>query len=301
MKTTLDLWGSETPPKAVLKILIFTVTASLLCALFSNAFTFFNLLPPQYYLSLSKEGIQQSYLWQFFTFLFVEGGGAYGITFGFLVGLFMNMAVLWFVGGPLCEIYGNCSFYTFYFLCGLMGGCLGLIAMFFLGINGFLSGPGPCIFGLLVAWAMMNPEAELLFFFLIPIKAKWLVTGIVVGTALVCLSQVDLVHLFFYLGGAVMGYIFAVTKWDLHSPFQWMQSIDQIIRRVGNRLFSLFSRSVPSKSKIVDFKTGRDVDQEDDDRFMDLMLNKIGREGEKALSRKEKQRMREISERKAKK
>lgn len=164
MYRTLDLLNSEIPPKPVLRIVIATVCASLLCALLSNIFTFFNLPPPQYYLSLSLPGMRQMYFWQIFTFLFIEDGGMGGINLGFLIGLLMNMAVLWFIGAPICELFGARSFYTLYFACGIVGGLLGLVGMYLMGAGGFLSGPAPSLLALLVIWAMLNPEAELLFF-----------------------------------------------------------------------------------------------------------------------------------------
>lgn len=301
MQSTLNFLRPEIPSRSVLNILVCTLVVSLGCAFLSNFFTYFNLLPPQYYLGLSLDGMRHTYLWQFLTFLFVQEGGTDGITFGFLVGLFMNMAVLWYIGNTLCEISGGRSFYTFYFLCGLIGGCLGLLMMAFMEVGGILSGPAPSIFALLVAWAMLNPETEILLFFLVPIKAKWLVLGLFALTTLICFSQLDLVHLFFYLGGALSGYIYSIIAWDLRSPFLSLQPLDLAVRNVGARVRRLFnSKATTRTSKILDFQTGMAKD-ESDDHFMDRMLSKIGREGEKSLTRKERQRMQEISERKSKK
>jgi len=53
-----------------------------------------------------------------------------------------------------------------------------------------------------------------------------------------------------------------------------------------------------SQSKIVDFKTGKPV--ETDETFMDAMLEKIAREGEQSLSRKERKQMDRIAKKKQK-
>lgn len=298
MHTTLDFMRSKYPPKPVLQILIFTAAVSLICAFLSNFFSYFEIPPPQYYLSLSLQGLKNGYLWQPLTYLFIEEGGMGGISFGFLISLSLNMAVLWFIGSPICDLFGARAFYTFYFVCGLIAGAIGLLAMVAISSQGFLSGPAPCILALLVAWAMLSPETELLLFFLIPLQAKWLVLGILGASLLICISQFDLVHFFYYLGGAFSGYAYAVIAWDAGSPFKQLHPMDRIVRSIGIRCRRIFSKKSASGSgKIVDFKTGQII-PENDDEFMDRMLSKIARSGEKSLSSSEKKRMKSISERK---
>ena len=70
--------------------------------------------------------------------------------------------------------------------------------------------------------------------------------------------------------------------------------LGRIIRAKIRRLF-LFKKD---ESKIVDIKTGKTV--LDDEAFIDEMLAKISRYGEKSLSWQERDRMRQISEKKMK-
>jgi len=54
---------------------------------------------------------------------------------------------------------------------------------------------------------------------------------------------------------------------------------------------------MPQHNKVVDFKTGQPI--LDDDQFMDAMLARISLYGESVLTPDEKNRMRKISERKS--
>lgn len=298
MRTTLDLMGPNSPPKPVLSILLTTLCFSLLTALLNPFFSYFDLSTPHYLFSLSLSGMKSGYLWQILTFLFLQEGGGNGIHFGYLLGLFFNLAILWFIGTSLCETYGKRSFYWFYIGCGVIGGLCGLLGLALTGTDSLLSGPTPALLALLLAWAMLNPEAEILLFFLIPIKAKWLALGTVGAFLLIYLSQWDLVHFLFYLGGAFSGYLYALTVWDLESPFPWSKQVDTPIRYLGKKIQRLFVKSsTHPKSKIIDIKTGT-VLMEEDDAFMDRMLNKIARNGVNSLSAAEKKRMKLISEKK---
>lgn len=300
MYTPIDFWNPQTPPKPVLYFVGLTASASLFCALLSNFFLLFNSLPPQYYLSLSLQGIEHLYLWQFLTYFFIEDGGIGGISFNYLLILFMNMAIIWFIGSSLCATLGNRAFTTLYLICGLIAGTAGLIFLSLFQSGMLLSGTAPIILGLLVVWGMLNPEAELLIFFLIPLKSKWIVAGILGAVVLTNLSQMDLIHLIYDITGAVTGYIYAAAQWNLKSPFRWTHSLDDAIYRFGMRCSRWFSKtpSQSTSSKIVDFHTGQFITPEEDDQFMDRMLNKIAQQGEKGLTEKEKKRMKAISERK---
>ncbi|WMI64408.1 rhomboid family intramembrane serine protease [Aestuariibaculum sp. YM273] len=79
--------------------------------------------------------------------------------------------------------------------------------------NGSMVGASGCIMGILAAFGMMNPNAELMMIFLpIPIKAKYFIPGIIILDLVSGLSgnsifgQGNVAH-FAHVGGAVIGFI----------------------------------------------------------------------------------------------
>jgi membrane associated rhomboid family serine protease len=143
-------------------------------------------------------------LWRFISFQFLHAG---------IEHIFFNMLALYFFG-PLVESYlGARRYVAFYLLCGCAGG-LGYIVLSTIGLlisNPFvpLIGASAGIFGVLVAAAMIAPDATVLLIFPpIPIKLKtlaWIFIGIAVYTVF---SQGhnaggEAAH----LGGAVAGYL----------------------------------------------------------------------------------------------
>lgn len=243
------------------------------------------------YLSLSWQGLQHYYLWQLVTYMFVQSTYGYGISLFFLLSLAFNMYILWALGTQLLERLGTKAFLRFYFIIGVAAALLSLGVMALSGTNAILSGPLPSILAVLMVWTMLNPDIEVLLFFLIPLQAKWLMAGIIAAIVLITLSQLDFISLVFDLSGIVFGYLYAVIAWEFHGPFQFTAPLEKALKR-----------SKPDqKGKIVDIKTGLPITENDDEQFVDAMLAKISKRGERSLSYKERRRMQEISATKAKK
>jgi membrane associated rhomboid family serine protease len=244
--------------------------------------------------------------WQPISFLFVHHTGYQGINLGLLTLLLFNMYILWAIGSDVHHRVGKKSFLRFYFITGIVAGLLSFLFMLITRQFGIVSGATPSILGILVVWTLINPEEELLLFFLIPVKAKWLTTGIIGALLLTTLSSLNLVSFSLCFFGALIGYLYALIAWDLHSPFFVMYRFElavirhsEKIRRAFFRLLSLIKplEKTGRKSNIFDIKTGKSV--LDDDDFVDAMLRKMARHGQDSLTWQEKQRMREITEKKS--
>lgn len=331
--STIPQIGPIKTPPVIKHLIIWTCIISLLSAAIQSIFDQFGLFPgPQSLLSLSWWGLKNYYLWQPISFLFVQSMSFSGITFFYLISLFFNMYILWILGTALVELVGSRAFLRFYFFCGIVAGMASLLFLALLGKAALFAGAAPAIIAILTAWSMAYPESEILLFFLIPIKAKWIVSGLLAAIILVSLSQWDLSDLVLYLFGIVIGYGYAVIAWGLRSPFPVTQRIDSVLSAISLRLrrylhfpqwlkFRFFkgketakekentqingtdsqsrtsNTSTPS-SKIVDISTGKKLS--DDDAFIDDMLAKISKHGERSLSWSERRRMQQISERKRK-
>jgi membrane associated rhomboid family serine protease len=187
--------------------------------------------------------------WQIVTYMFMHGNFTH---------LFFNMFALWMFGKTIEYNWGTKRFFYYYMICGLGAGLIQLyvcaIRIFFLSkslpqdaidlvysnglqllqnnqnyigdlgklnlaINTGTVGASGSIFGLLLAFGMMFPDARIYVYFLIPIKARWfviiygaleLIYG-VTGTA-------DGVAHFAHLGGMLFGFLL-IMYWKKKKRF----------------------------------------------------------------------------------
>ncbi len=153
----------------------------------SNALVFlFNAFQPGLIdlLNLSNDALRAGQWWRLVTFVFVppfvsDGAAASLSPLGVL------MMVVWFMFlhtmvTALDEAWGSFRF-TVYFLAGVAATALvGLLPLHGVVTNGYLQA------SLFLAFATLFPDVEVLLFFLLPVKVKWLgyVTGASLGWAL---------------------------------------------------------------------------------------------------------------------
>ena len=177
-------------------------------------------------------------IWQLITYMFVHGGWTH---------IIFNMFALYSFGTPIEYIMGSKKFFNFYFICGLGAIALQMLVQaievhtitgsFVAPFKNSLISPesfehlkaiyeGPmvgasgAIFGILIAFGMIYPNAELLIFFIpVPVKAKYIIPVYVIIEVILGLGQFggDNVAHFAHLGGALLGY-FLVKFWHLQGP-----------------------------------------------------------------------------------
>lgn len=311
--STIPQFGPFRTPSTIKQLIIWTCIIALASAGIQSIFDQFNIFPgPQNLLSLSWWGLRNFFLWQPITYLFVQSSSSYGITFFFLISLFFNMYLLWILGTAIYELVGKWAFLRFYFFCGIAAGLVSLMIMPVTGQYSILAGATPALLAVMTAWSMAFPESEIMLFFLIPVKAKLIVAGLLGAIILVSLSHWDLPSLALYVCAILIGYAYAVIAWGWQSPFAITQRLDSTLSTIALRLRRYTTLphwlqrkktlnnkpSAPAKSKVVDITTGKKLS--DDDIFVDEMLAKISKNGERALSWSERHRMKQISERKMK-
>ena len=125
-------------------------------------------------------------------------GGSIG-----LMHIFGNMLTLCFFGPMLESYWGPKKFLFFYMVCGLGASCLHLFA----DGNSPVLGASGAIAGLLLAFAYYNPSAKIMLLFPpIPIKAKYLVGGVLLFDLYAGLTNMGtgIAH-FAHIGGAAIG------------------------------------------------------------------------------------------------
>jgi membrane associated rhomboid family serine protease len=139
----------------------------------------------------------QFWPWQIVTYAFLHGG---------LGHLFFNMFMLWMFGIQIENEWGSRRFGVFYLLCVLGAGLTQLLVLW--GRPTPTVGASGGVFGVMLAFGMMYPNRPIYIYFLFPIKAKWLIVGLIALELFAGFSGSQSgVANFAHLGGAAVGYL----------------------------------------------------------------------------------------------
>ena len=107
------------------------------------------------------------HLWQPMSYMFMHAN---------LSHIFFNMFNLWMFGAAMENFWGTKRFLTYYLACGIGAG---LLYMLLPGLH-ITVGASAAVYGLLLAFGMTFPNEYIYLYFLMPIKTKWFVTGMIV-------------------------------------------------------------------------------------------------------------------------
>lgn len=141
--------------------------------------------------------------WQFITNMFLHG------SFGHL---FFNMFALWMFGVEIENLWGTKKFLIFYLICGIGAS----LANYFINplfmevpLNVPTIGASGAVYGVLVAFAYFFPERYIYIYFMIPVKAKYLIIFYIALEVFYTISMQNtgIAHLA-HLGGAVVGFVY---------------------------------------------------------------------------------------------
>lgn len=107
-------------------------------------------------------------VWRLFSYIFLHADNS-------PTHLIFNMLILFMCGFPVEAEWGKKRFLIYYFLCGIGAGIIITIVGLF--SNGLVPqlptiGASGALFGILFAFAKLNPESMFLIFFIVPVKAK---------------------------------------------------------------------------------------------------------------------------------
>lgn len=119
----------------------------------------FSELPLLYFLSFNKAAILHGQIWRIISFIFIpESGNPISMVFW--------LYLYWMIGSSLETQWGGFNFNVYYFS-----------GMLFAIIGGFITGYATVYYlnlSLFLAMAAVNPNMQLLLFFFLPVKMKWL-------------------------------------------------------------------------------------------------------------------------------
>ncbi len=139
--------------------------------------------------------------YQLFTTMFLHGP---------IFHLFFNMFALYMFGRVLENVWGGKKFLIYYLACGIGASAAHLIMQEIMGGGAPAIGASGAIMGVMVAFAYLFPNTELVLFPIpIPLKAKWVVIGYVALDLFGGFGKVtgDNIAHFAHLGGALVGFI----------------------------------------------------------------------------------------------
>ncbi len=207
--------------------------------------------------------IGKIWLWQFVTYTFLHSvSSPWHIIF--------NMFVLWMFGSEVERAMGTRKFLTMYFTAGIFAGIFCCIFT----PNVPIIGASGAIFAVEVAFAMFFPNTNIVLLFLpFPIKAKYLVMAFVGISVVGCFMPGNISHVA-HLGGILYGFLFV-----RYEP------------RISNKILSW-----QNQQQKKEYKKDEDIK-----RHVDVLLDKVNREGMKNLTRKERSFLRNASKRYKKK
>lgn len=226
--------------------------------------------------------IQWSFLpWQLITYQFLHGG------FGHI---FWNMFILWMFGMEIENHWGSKKFLYYYLLSGVGAGLAHLFLMPLFGNDlAPTIGASGAVYGVMIAFAMLYPNRYIFLYFFIPVKAKYLITFLlVIEFMLIDSANSSVAHLA-HLGGALTGFLFIMFDKNTNIVFK------DIFRKSSFRTSKPFNPlggigdRFKKKEQIQDaefheIKEEDEITQEEIDRILD----KISQSGYQNLSEKEK-------------
>ena len=155
------------------------------------------------HLILEPLAVAHGEIWQLLTYSFVEQG---------ILGILFGMLTLWFTGSLLEPSFGGRWLAELY-LTSVIGGAILASAISFTHILGLRPDVGAAgawsgIFGLMVAIAMIFGDQEFLLWFVLRIKAKYMVAIYILIAVALLLKQADTFNALIQLSGALFGALY---------------------------------------------------------------------------------------------
>jgi membrane associated rhomboid family serine protease len=236
------------------------------------------------------------YPWQIFTYMFMHAG---------FLHIFFNMLALWMFGMELENVWGSKKFLIYYLLCGVGGALTNLAVGLLSGQGGPTVGASGAVFGVLLAFGMLFPDRPIYIYFLLPIRAKYMVMlwiGIELVYGVTGLEE-GVAH-FAHLGGALVGFIYMAI--DLRIvPFKHLFGSSKPQSTPPLDDSPRFRRYEPPvrDAQFFDIQTGRPVSRDSHDtdpvtqEVIDAILDKISTGGYQSLTDEEKRILNEASKR----
>jgi membrane associated rhomboid family serine protease len=235
----------------------------------------FSYFPTNHYFALSPAGLKQGYLWQLVTYAFMHNGPWH---------LLFNCFAIYVFGRAVEQAIGRKAFVGLYFASGIVGGLVQTLFGLVLGrfFAASVVGASAAAFGLAAAYAMLFPDRVLLLFFIIPMRAKYLLALSGALALYGILFATDNIAHAAHLGGILTGILFVryALNWDWHWP-----RLRRVQKPPPRRLVKVSSRPAGTWGR---GKADEDVPAEEFlSKEVDPILEKISAHGIQSLTARE--------------
>jgi len=155
------------------------------------------------HLLLEPAAVLRGEFWQLLTYAFLQTG---------ILDILFGMLTLWFTGSLLEGAYGSRWLSELYFTSAVGGAILATVISFtnLFGMRPDVAAVGAWagIFGLLVAIGMLFGEQEFLLWFVLRVKAKYMVTIYILIAVAILLKDRNAFSALLQLSGALCGYLY---------------------------------------------------------------------------------------------
>ncbi len=264
-------------------MLIVVFCVNLAVFIFSQIHIAYGTFPWIVHLSLDPEDLKRGHVWQLFTFQFLHFGRWHFV---------FNMLALYLFGRPVIESIGNKQFTIVYLVSGFAGGVLqAALALIFPAVfGGGVVGASAGVFGIIAVFATLEPDREVMWFFILRMKAKvmlWIATGIAVFYILVP-AEPGIAHAA-HLGGIVAGFLY-IRRGFHHRDFSL--KFHPLRNRARRRQLVRAATIKPGfwRTKGSGIPKAEQVEPEEFiSREVDPILDKISAHGIQSLTPREKQ------------
>ncbi len=249
-----------------------------------------------YFFALNPLGEKYNFqIWQLFTYQFMHGSFTH---------ILFNMFVLWMFGMEIENVMGSRKFLLFYLVCGLGAGIAQTL------IPPLLSqelaptiGASGAVFGVMIAFAMFFPDRYIFLYFLIPIKAKYLITIMVIFEFMSVGNQSVIAHMA-HAGGALTGFLFILL--DRRGEFSGRRILNSFKKpkdvfssgKFGRTFRKAVKKDDVEDAKFYDINDNSKKDDSVSQEEIDRILDKISQSGYQNLTDREKKILFEASRKK---
>jgi membrane associated rhomboid family serine protease len=214
-------------------------------------------------------------IWQIFTYMFLHGSWMH---------IIFNLLGLWMFAGELEQNWGTRSFIKYYLYCGAGAGFFIMLMNFVVfskyNVSPITIGASGAIYAVLLAYGITWPNREVLLYFVIPIKIKYLVIGFGLieffGTLSTATGTGGNISHIGHLGGLISGliYIFSIRRSGSRSSGKKNGVVGQALK------------SARLKKKKQEIETRIKAK-----KIIDELLAKIARSGMSSLTEEEKKKL----------
>lgn len=219
--------------------------------------------------------------WQLVSYMFLHST----ISFSHII---FNMLMLWMFGVEIENLWGSKKFAIFYFAAGITAGLANLLIAPIFTSTGATIGASGGVYGVLAAFAMTFPDRYVYVYFLLPVRAKYLITGLILFEVVLNVigTQSNVAHVA-HLGGALLGAVWVLLDKRGYID-RWLGA-----RKSRDTVSSRWNAQ-PKEAKFFDFTPGKHEKKTGDKTFdaaqtrIDEILDKISVSGYAGLTEEEK-------------